>query len=60
MEDNFSMDGVGGWGDDGSGGNVSDGEHRRSFSPRAHLLLGRPVPNRLRTSTGPGGWGPLT
>ena len=61
MEDNFSMDGA--WGEEGSGGNASDGEGRRGFahSLAAHLLLCSPVPNGPWTSIGlpPGGWGPL-
>ena len=48
VEDNFSTDR--GWGEDGPGGNSGDGEKLR-WRPAAQLLLCRPVPNRMRTST---------
>ena len=60
MEDNFSTDFVG---EDGSGGDVNDGEWvaDEASLTRAHILLCGPVPNRPWTGTGqrPGGWGPL-
>ena len=51
-----------GGGEDGSGGNASDGQRQTKLcSPAAHLLLCGLVPNRLRAGTGlwPGSSGPL-